>query len=192
MIRKELYSPIASMIAQTITTSFQTTIPPNLRNFSSSMKSISSRESMNEYYTQSAANVFLWAIFDTIGIDKYYWWSKDYRLNHAEFSSSGVSLIVSREQKMKIRLGQSDECKKITKVETRSDGGLNIHPTLNKYSFPLFDIEIYISPWLDTDMRLNERNTMCVILRQFIKDMRPRFMQKCWVKYIIKIFMRIT
>ena len=191
-IRKESDSPTAPTTAQTATPPFQTVVPPNLRHFSPSTESTSSRESTDEHFTQSTANAFLWATFDTIGVDKHCWWPKDYRLNHAEFPSSGVSLIMSREQKMKIRLGQSVECKKVTKVEARSDGGLNIHPTLNKCSFPLFGIEVYMSPRLDTDMRLNERNTACVILRRFIKGMPPRFMRKCWVKSVIKIFMRTT
>jgi hypothetical protein len=53
-----------------------------------------------------------------------------------------VCLIVSREQKVKVNLGRSDEYTNGTKIEARTDGGFNINPTASKCGFPMFSVEV--------------------------------------------------
>ena len=97
-------------------------------------------------------------------------------------------LIMSRAQSMKIKMGQSIQGQRVTKVITRSDGGINVLVPPSKCSYPVLGIEVYIPLSLIVKMRRNERNTVCVSLRQFINGMQLRFMQKCWVKSVIEVF----
>jgi len=74
--------------SQTNTPQGQTTVPPNPRHPSPSTESTSSLDSKAEHFTHAAANDFLWATFDTIGVKEYPWYPKIYRIHHAPFSSS--------------------------------------------------------------------------------------------------------
>jgi hypothetical protein len=61
------------------------------------------------------------------------------------FPASGISLIISEEQKMKIRLSQSKKCKKVIKVEAKSDGGISVYPNNSKCFYPIFSVEVSLS-----------------------------------------------
>ena len=177
----------------TLTPPGETTVPADLRHCSPSTESTTSRDSKGEPYTHSLANSFLWASFDTVDVTEYRWGKEVYRIHQQKSSSSVVSLIISQEQKMKIKLGQPDWCKKATKVVARSDGGLNIRPENSGACFyPMFCVEVYSPGRLDADMRPNGNNTVRVIMTLFIKGMPRRSMQKCWVKSVIRGFMSLT
>ena len=80
-----------------------------------------------------------------------------------------------------------------TRVEAKSDGGLVIFPRRGRQcNYPVFSIEVTRSLSLDAYVRLNERNIVCVRWRLLIKGMPRKFMQKCWVKSVIKGFMSLT
>ena len=98
---------------------FRPLLPPDLRHSSpstASTVSTSSAESTYEYHTHSCANAFLFATLQATEVEKYCWWPKPYKIRHAEFFSFRVSLIMSRAQKMKIKVGQSIQGQRVTKV----------------------------------------------------------------------------
>ena len=142
-IRKESPDPPKP---QTDTPPVQTTYPPNPNLGYHSPASSSSRESTEEHFTHFTANDFLWATMDTISVKHYKWGPKKTKLSHAPFSTSGVSLMISKEQKMKIKLGQSEKCKRVTNVEVRSDGGIKVYPNTSKCFYPVFCVEVSLSP----------------------------------------------
>jgi hypothetical protein len=189
-IRKESPDPPKP---QTDTPPVQITYPPNPNPGYHSPASSSLRESTEEHFTHFTANDFLWATMDTISVKHYKWGPEKTKLSHSPFSTSRVSLTISKEQKMKIKLGQSKTCKRVARVEARSDGGVKIYPNNSKCFYPVFSVEVSLSLSLKcAKRRLNERNTVCVSRRVFINGTLPRFMPKCWVKSVIRTFMNPT
>ena len=110
--------PIDPAACQTDTPPIQTVVPPGLRHSSpsaASTVSTSSAESTYEHHTHSCANAFLFATLQATEVEKHCWWPKEYTVRHTEFSPFWVS-IMSREQTMKIKAGQSVQGKKVRKL----------------------------------------------------------------------------
>ena len=88
--------------------------------------------------TQTAANDSIWRILKVIetALKNYAW----YHEGGYRSIPPGVSLIHSIEQKMKIQLRSS------TRVTAKSDGGLPLYTNAASCSYPVFCLEVTLSP----------------------------------------------
>jgi hypothetical protein len=79
------------------------------------------------------------------------------------------------------------------RVEAKSDGGLVIFPRHGRQcNYPVFSIEATCFLSLEADVRLSERNIVCARWKPLINGTLPKFMRKCWAKFVIKDFMNLT